>query len=230
METTFSGDSSSGKSYIAFFDLDGTITGAISGNEMVREAFTKGIMTRLDFARAIYLSLIYKLNLRDPQKIVDEMVSWVAGMTENNMVDLSSKIVRETLLPSVHRQARDEIQIHKKRNAKVVILSSALIYVCQEISINLNMDDIICSGLEVENGYLTGRPRGSLCFGKEKAIRLKNYCEINNTDMSDAWYYGDSISDLPALSLVGNPVCVNPDRKLKKAAHKRGWKIIDWKS
>jgi len=90
------------------------------------------------------------------------------------------------------------------------------------------MDDIICSDIEVKNGYLTGRPRGRLCFGEEKKSRLREYCEKNNTKTSDAWYYGDSISDLPALSSVGNPLCVNPDKKLKKAAHKRGWKTLRW--
>jgi phosphoserine phosphatase len=69
-----------------------------------------------------------------------------------------------------------------------------------------------------------------LCFGPEKAVRLKEYCKINNSSPSDAWYYGDSISDLPALLSVGHPVCVNPDYKLKKSAIKRDWKIVNWKN
>ena len=109
-----------------------------------------------------------------------------------------------------------------------MILSSALTTICRQMAENLNIDDIICSGLEVKNGYMTGRPLGHLCFGEEKAVRLKRYCEIFNFSLSEAWYYGDSISDLHALSVVGNPVCVNPDKKLKKAAKRRGWKIVLW--
>jgi phosphoserine phosphatase len=54
------------------------------------------------------------------------------------------------------------------------------------------------------------------------------YCKKNNCSPLNSWYYCDSISDLPALEIVGNPVCVNPDRKLKKTAIKRGWKILSW--
>jgi HAD superfamily hydrolase (TIGR01490 family) len=228
METIFSKESSTRKNYIAFFDLDRTIIKAISGNELARLAYRRGLMTRPALAHAIYLSLVYKLNLKDPLKIIDKMVTWVEGIPEKTMVDLCSEVLREALLPYVYAEARSEIKTHKEKYAKVVILSSALTPICQEFSKNLGMDDIICSNLEVENGYLTGRPRGRLCFGEEKMLRLREYCEINNTETSDAWYYGDSFSDLPVLSSVGNPVCVNPDNKLKKAALKRGWKILLW--
>jgi HAD superfamily phosphoserine phosphatase-like hydrolase len=109
-----------------------------------------------------------------------------------------------------------------------VILSSALIAVCQEMADNLNIDDILCSELEVYDGKMTGRPIGHLCFGEEKAVRLKEYCEKYKSCQSQAWYYGDSISDLPAFSVVGNPVCINPDKKLKKTAQQRDWKILHW--
>ena len=56
------------------------------------------------------------------------------------------------------------------------------------------------------------------------------YCDKNIYSASDAWYYGDSISDLTALKAVGNPVCVNPDKKLKKEALKRVWKILTWEN
>ena len=230
MIITFSKDSKTGSKYIAFFDLDRTITKAISGNALVMCAIRKGIMSPFDLVNAIYLSMVYKLNLKDPLKIIDKMTMWVKGMTEQTMIDLCSEVFHKVLLPSVYAEARLEIKFHKDRNAKVVILSSALTTICFEVAKSLNIDDIICSDLEVKDGYLTGRPNGRLCFGEEKMVRLRAYCEINNSKTSDAWYYGDSISDLPALSSVGNPVCINPDSKLKKAARKRGWKILTWHS
>jgi phosphoserine phosphatase len=93
---------------------------------------------------------------------------------------------------------------------------------------HLKIDKIICSRLEVMNGLLTGVPEGNLCYGKEKLIRLNAYCEKNNNKLEDSWYYGDSISDLPALEAVGHPVCVNPDRQLRRKAAANGWKISRW--
>jgi HAD superfamily hydrolase (TIGR01490 family) len=229
METIFSKDRVTRKSYIAFFDLDRTLTKSISGREIVRAAYRKGLLTHLDLLNAIFLSLMFRLKLKDPLRIIDDMVSWAKGIPENSIRYLCTEISREVLLPSVYKDAVAEIEFHKTQNARIVILSSALISVCQEMAKHLNIDDIICSELENKNGYLTGRPLGHICYGEEKAVRLNNYCVKNNFSSSDAWYYGDSISDLYVLKAVGNPVCVNPDKKLKRAALKRDWKILSWK-
>jgi HAD superfamily hydrolase (TIGR01490 family) len=230
METIFSKDRINHINYIAFFDLDLTITKAISGKALARGAYRKGLLTHSDLLKAIILSLDFRFKLKDPAKIIDKLVSWVKGIPENSMVEMCSEVFHEVLLPSVYKEVMTEIEFHKVKNAKVVMLSSALTAICEEMAKNLNMDDIICSELEVKDGYLTGRPVGHICYGEEKSIRLLAYCEKNNSLPSNAWFYSDSISDLPALNAVGNPVCVNPDKKLKKTAIRRGWKVLTWGS
>ena len=228
MGTTFSRDSNHLSNYIAFFDLDQTIARSISGKALVRGAYRKGLLTHWDLIKAVFLSIAFRLKLKDPLKIIDDMVSWVEGIPEKTMIDLCSEVFRHVLAPSIYKEARSEIEIHKAKKAKVIILSSTLITVCQEMAKNLGIDDIICTELEGRDGFLTGRPVGHLCFGEEKAVRLKEYCKKNNYLPSDSWYYGDSIADLAALNSVGNPVCVNPDKKLKKTAISRNWKIVSW--
>jgi HAD superfamily hydrolase (TIGR01490 family) len=227
METISSKDNSK-NSYIAFFDLDRTVAKSVSGTELAKNALRKGYLSYSNLIYALYNSLAHKLNLRDEQKIVEEMVRWVKDLTEKSLLDLCTEVTHNVMIPSIYKQARMEIESHKKKNAKVVLLSSALTPICREIVKNLELDDFVCSDLEVINGYLTGRPVGKLCFGKEKVVRLLSYCEKNSSKVSDAWYYGDSISDLAVLSFVGNPMCVNADRMLKKAAKYRNWKIIEW--
>jgi HAD superfamily hydrolase (TIGR01490 family) len=228
METTFSNDKHTTKDYITFFDLDKTLTNSISGKALAAAAFRKGLLSSWKLLNAAVLSIEFRLRISDQLKIIDEMVSWVKGIPENSIDDLCTEVFNEVILPAVYKDALSEIELHKARNAKVVILSSALTTICRLMAENLNIDDIICSGLEVKNGFMTGRPLGHLCFGEEKAVRLKRYCEIFNFSLSEAWYYGDSISDLHALSIVGNPVCVNPDKKLRKTAKRRDWKIVCW--
>jgi phosphoserine phosphatase len=96
------------------------------------------------------------------------------------------------------------------------------------MSDRLGMDGYLCSSLETKEGLLTGEPEGRICYGEEKLHRLIIFCAENNINQSDLWYYSDSISDLPVLSYVGNPVCVNPDRELRIEAQKRGWQILFW--
>ena len=40
-------------------------------------------------------------------------------------------------------------------------------------------------------------------------------------DLANSYAYSDSITDLPMLELVGNPVAVNPDRELTRVARER---------
>jgi HAD superfamily hydrolase (TIGR01490 family) len=215
-------------SYVVFFDLDRTIIKAVSGRALAKRAFKKGLMNISDIPIALYLGLAFRIGLADPVKIMERMLGWVKGLPEQELKNLCSEVLSEDLLPSVHSEVHDELKMHKARNARIIILSSSLEQICQGVADRLKMDGIICSKLEVSNGHLTGLPEGNLCYGQEKLIRLKEYCEKNNNKTEDSWYYGDSISDLPALEVVGNPVCINPDRQLRKKAAAKGWKIYRW--
>jgi HAD superfamily hydrolase (TIGR01490 family) len=215
-------------SYFAFFDLDRTLTGTVSGTALAKRAWKKGLMSPLNLLRALSLSAGYKLGIKDPEKAVYKMTQWVKGVTEEQMKILCAEVFNDIILPSFYTEAGEEIKMHKNRNAKTVILSSSLSPICNEAASYLGMDDIICSGLEVSDGILTGRPAGRLCFGGEKLIRLKDYCEKYNTDPLNCWYYADALADLPVLQIVGFPVCVNPDKKLNAIAREKGWKINHW--
>jgi HAD superfamily hydrolase (TIGR01490 family) len=230
MDPTFSEDKISAAKYVAFFDLDRTLSGAISGKALVNLAWKKHFISIADVMNATYLYLLYKLRLRDPLALINEMTTWVRGESENWLDSLCSEVCSKTLLPSIYSEASEVIRFHKEKNAQVVILSSALIQICRQVSDLLGMDGYICSSLEVKDGYLTGKPVGKLCFGDEKLIRFTEFCKKNTIDPSESWYYGDAFSDLPVLESVGNPVCVNPDRELRKEAKKRGWNVQIWKN
>ncbi|MDP4223246.1 MAG: HAD-IB family hydrolase [Bacteroidota bacterium] len=215
-------------SYIAFFDLDRTISKAISGNALALKAIGKGYMKTSDIATATWYGFVYLIGLGDSAKIMDKMAAWVKGLKEEILMDLCSEVVREIMIPSIHPEVIEEIRMHRANNAATVILSSTLGPVCRGIADHLQMDEIICSHLEAKNGYLTGKPLGKLCYGEEKLRRLNEYCEKNNTKPSESWYYADAFVDLPALELVGHPVCINPERKLARIARKKEWDIRRW--
>jgi putative phosphoserine phosphatase/1-acylglycerol-3-phosphate O-acyltransferase len=228
MASTSLKDNSGAAKYIAFFDLDRTITKSISGRELARGAFSRGIMKLPDMIRGIFLSIAFKSGLKSQAEIINELVKWVRGMPEQTLINLCCEISGKVLIPSVYQEAREEIKMHQEKGGKVVILSSALTWICNHIAENLNIDEVICSGLEVSDGLLTGHPIGHLCFGAEKLVRLIEYCEKNSINVSDTWYYADSIADFPALSIVGHPVCINPDRKLRIAAKSANWPVMYW--
>jgi HAD superfamily hydrolase (TIGR01490 family) len=230
MGTISSENKIKGKNYIAFFDLDNTLISSNSGKLLVMEARSRGLMDLHDLIMAIWMSFQYRFNLREPEKIIAGMLQWLNGVPVTGVNLLASEVFLKKMISTITDEARGEIIWHQERNAATVILSSALYPVCQAVADYLAIDDIICTQLETVDGKCTGKPEGKPCFGEEKAIRLMEYCEKNNNKVENAWYYGDSISDLPALQIVGTAVCVNPDRKLFKAAKKQNWRICRWKN
>jgi HAD superfamily hydrolase (TIGR01490 family) len=216
-------------SYTAFFDLDNTIVSENSSKLLIRLAYEKKMISNAGILKALWLSFLFKFNLKDTEKIIAGMVKWLSGISRVVIDDLSSEVFTKHLLALIPDEARSEIKMHKEKNAELVILSSALEPVCRSFADYLEMDNIICTELEVNGDSFTGRTSGKLCFGNEKLVRLKQYCEKIYSDVDRAWYYGDSIYDLPALEAVGHPVCINPDRQLRKKAIKKGWTIYDWK-
>jgi len=212
--------------YIAAFDLDKTILSVNSSKVTVIFSKKAGVMRSRDYLQALFFSLMYKMNISDPNKLVVSMAMWLKGLNENIVKDL----VNEAILPELKTYIRQELiretEFHKKQKGKVILLSSALNYVCQPLAETLEMDDVICSEMEIVNGTFTGRPKGRLVFGQEKINRMKSYCRDHHFSLEEAWYYGDSFSDRYILEGVGNAVCVSPDKKLKKLALNKGWRVI----
>jgi putative phosphoserine phosphatase/1-acylglycerol-3-phosphate O-acyltransferase len=202
------------KRYVAFFDLDKTLLSINSGSILVREAYKRGLMSTSDLVNAIYLSFLYKFHLRDTALIVAGMGRWLKGVTVEEVDVLSEHVVKKHLIDAIRPEIFSEINYHRQNRAEIVILSSAIIQICKPLGSYIGADNIICSA---ENKF---------CLEDEKRMRLLQYCEMRNYSLDEAFYYGDSISDLSALEVVGHPVCVQPDRKLSRIAHENGWRIL----
>jgi HAD superfamily hydrolase (TIGR01490 family) len=214
--------------YIAFFDLDKTVISLNSGSLLVQQAYKNGLLNTGDLINGIFQSYLYKFNLRDTNLIISKMGTWLKGLKYEVIEKLSDEVVDKYLIGSIRPEIIKEMHHHKENNAATVILSSAILSICEPIGKYLEVDDIICTTMETSEGILTGNPVDNFCFEDEKRIRLLSYCEKNMCDPLKAWYYADSIADLPVLEVVGNPVCVTPDKRLTRIASDRGWRIYNW--
>ncbi|NSW93497.1 MAG: HAD-IB family hydrolase [Bacteroidales bacterium] len=214
--------------YIVFFDLDHTLTWEVSGRLIAIEAFRRNLLPPSTLFKALFLQIFFKLKLLNPVAIMHEMTRWMKDLPEEILVEICEDIVRKSILPSIFPEAVNELKKHKSMGAFTVLLSSTIRPVCEAVSRGLDIDDILCTELEISDRRFTGRPDGGFCYGAGKAEKMRFYCEKNNRSLQSAWYYGDSLSDLPVFRIVGNPVCVNPGEKLKKLANAEGWIINYW--
>ncbi len=215
------------KTYIAFFDLDETILAVNSGRILIKECYRKGVMSRGELLKAYWLSILYKLKIKSSLSSSLSMIKWLKGTEAKFMQEFTGDVVDDLLISFVRPEIKEEINKHRKNGGKIVMLSAALTFIVKPIAEFLNFDDYICSNPEIEKGYYTGNPDGPVCIDDEKEIQIREYCLQHKVELPDAWFYGDSWDDRFALSIVGHPVCINPDRRLLKLSGKKNWRVIE---
>ena len=130
------------------------------------------------------------------------------------------------VLKRLYPEAIATLRAHKAAGHRVVLLSGALDFILEPFE-DL-ADDVLTARLEEENGVYTGELSGAPVAGEARARMLASFARRRKLDLSHSYAYADSISDLPMLEAVGNPVVVNPDRRLQKAAKQRGWQVKNW--
>jgi len=212
--------------YVAFYDLDHTILEDNSATHLVHEARKRGIMSEKLFRHAVWLSLLYKLGIGNSTKMIIRMLSWLKGLNVDVVSQLCKEVFTGQIVDKIRPEILETIRKHRSGNGGVVLLSSASEPICKPVVKFLEMDDLICSELESVDGILTGYTKGKLVYGKEKENRLIAYCNKHGYKREEAYYYGDSFTDEYVMKAVGNPVAVDPDKRLLKIALKNSWTIM----
>lgn len=213
---------------MVFIDLDKTLSGTNSGYALVRTAYDNGLLSKSDLIGPMIMLVLYKAGLQPAESIITSLGKKLRGMDGDEFRALAEEAVTKYLLGSIFQAAKETLSWHHDENALTVILSSAVDDICTPVAGHLSIDKIICTIMELCDGKLTGLPSGNYCYGEEKSRRLKEFCLENGFDTEKAFYYADSWSDIDALQSVGNPVCVNPDWKLKRHAERNGWQVRWW--
>jgi len=218
---------------IAFYDLDGTLC---SGNVVQRYAFyarnhpskLRAILRYSRLAASVPVFLGLELYSR---RIFNEVFyreyrgmkhEWLSGMAE----ELFERAVR----PTIYAGAKALVDADKAQGFRTVLVTGELDFAVGPIARHFGFDKVITNSLLYRHGSATGRVKPPLIAEKEKAAAIRAMCDGSNGDLGCSKAYSDSISDLYMLEAVGRPAAVNPDRRLKRLALRRGWLVLDLKN
>ncbi|MEQ1646478.1 MAG: HAD family phosphatase, partial [Pyrinomonadaceae bacterium] len=151
------------------------------------------------------------------------------GFSQDRLRYFSEELFEEVLKPAIFPGTFDLIKSGKKIGQRQVVLTGALDFTIAKLMDHLGIDDYVANRLEFVNGYATGRVLPPVMASATKAQWIREYAEREEINLSDSYAYSDSISDLPMLSIVGHPVAVCPDFRLKQAALQHDWAILNLK-
>ncbi|APR83246.1 Phosphoserine phosphatase [Minicystis rosea] len=213
----------------ALFDLDRTLVRRETASLYVRYQVDSGQATWMDLARTLYWVGQYTLGILDAQRIADRTIRTLAGMPETVMAARCDDWFSRYVEPHITDAGREAVRRHQAAGDLCAIVTGTSPYASWPLARRLGIEHVVSTVFEVdEHRRFTGRPSMPLCLGEGKLTRAEQLAETCGFRLADAVFYTDSISDLPLLERVAEPVVVNPDPRLRRVAEKRRWRIERW--
>ena len=150
----------------------------------------------------------------------------IAGVPARSLERMNPEVMA-AILPRVFPQMLEEVYAHQDAGRPTFIVSAAGSGVVESLAAVLGMDGGVGTRYGVgEDGALTGRFDGPFVYGEGKVEAMEAYAAEHGIDLAASYAYSDSVSDLPMLRAVGNPVVVNPDPPLLEIAREEGWQVM----
>lgn len=213
---------------IAFFDLDRTVISVNSLTGWMRREVKLGHVSKRRAAQGVFWIGAYRLGFSRMEGLIRAAMRDLAGAEEAELARRSRDYFDDHLRHRVRPGVEPAFARHRARGDQLYLLTASSSYLADVVVDRLGLDGALCNRLEVEGGRFTGRPIEPVCFGAGKATLARQLAADRGVRLADCAFYTDSYSDLPAMLAVGEPVAVNPDPRLARAARQRGWRIEDW--
>ena len=218
----------------AFFDIDNTIVRGASLFHLARGLAKRKFFTLGDVSRFAWKQAKYRVAGRedagDMASAIDAALSFVAGHTVDEVVSLGDEIFDERIEDKLYEQTLELTRAHLRSGQRVWLVSAAPVELASLIARKLELTGALGTVSEVVDGVYTGRLAGAPLHGPAKAEAVRALAEREGLDLAICSAYSDSSNDIPMLSLVGQPVAINPDAKLRRHAKAMGWYVHDYRT
>ncbi len=123
-----------------------------------------------------------------------------------------------------HAAAVAELRRHQAAGVSAVFVSGSMRPVLAPVATALEVRHVLCAQLELDGaGRLTGEIGSPQTIGAGKAAAVTSFLHQHGALARDCFAYGDDISDVDMLELVGTPVAVGHSAELAAVARQRGW-------
>jgi len=218
----------------AFFDIDNTVVRGASLFHLARGLAARKFFTATDVAAFAWKQAKYRVGGRedvdDIASAIDAALSFVAGHSVDEVTQLGDEIFDERIEGKLYAGTIALARGHLAHGQRVWLVSAAPVEVASLIARKLGLTGALGTVSEVSGGVYTGRLVGAPLHGPAKAEAVRALAEREGLDLAQCAAYSDSSNDIPLLSLVGQPVAINPDTKLRRHARAMGWQVFDYRT
>jgi HAD superfamily hydrolase (TIGR01490 family) len=216
----------------AFFDLDRTLLRRSSALALAGPFRRRGLISRRQLVKAAAWQLLFVLRGASHDAVrraAEDGLVVLRGFTPEELRTLVADAMEPILRPLVYAEPLQLVSQHRERGEPVYIVSATLQEIVQAIADDLGFDGALGTVCEVVDGQYTGKAVRAL-HAENKATCIRELADSHGYDLARCTAYSDSHTDLPFLEAVGSPVAVNPGRKLRHIATRRGWPVLEFVS
>lgn len=210
---------------LAIFDIDGTL---LTGRSSERRFFS--FLRRLKRVRLsrwlLFASFLLSQWIRFGIHVGKKNKAYLNDFSVAEVEKLASQFVRKELIQCLNLKALQRLQWHLAEGHRVILMSGTLQPIADALAGELGVADVIATQCSTRNGCYTSSAPWRHPFGQEKLALATTFAAATGSELRLAYAYGDSCKDRYLLRAVGYPVCVCPDRRLKRLSLRLGWEIL----
>ena len=214
---------------LALFDLDHTLIPFDSGMAWTRFLVARGILPA--DAEPVYLDYCkqYVAGTLDIRELHQVSVAPLARFGLAVLRQWASEFEAE-MAPQVPQTMRALVRGHQDAGHLCAIVTATTWLIAEPFGRLFGVAEVLATRSLVVNDALDGAIEGDPCFGEHKLMHVKRFLTMRGLSLEAlerSWFYSDSISDLPLLGAVSDPVAVRPEARLRALALDSGWPILD---
>lgn len=231
----------------AFFDFDHTLldgdAGVIFGRAIAEWGFQRGAdlrgkerrrhiaATSAEIAGHLGKGLFYRglnsVGIMKRSELIERLYRLMKDLPADEMSRRMARVWNERLQQRLYPDMVRLLERHRAEGRRIVIVTTGMRELVLHSKRTLGEDvDVIGVEMHARDGLWLGTVEGPL-YGVHKASAVRAWAEQHGVDLSQSYAYSDHYSDAAFLQLVGHPVAVNPDLRLRVLARKRGWPTLN---
>ena len=215
---------------LALFDLDNTLLSGDSDFEWSQFLIERGVLNRELFeAKNLQFYEQYKSGTLDIHAFLDFQLKPLSRHKRKELDQWHADFMRIKVRPMMNEAGKKLVASHREAGDICVIITATNSFVTAPIAQEYGVEFLIATEPQQKDGEFTGLVHGVPSFREGKITRLEAWMQQHNWtwgSFADTIFYSDSLNDLPLLTLVKNPVAVDPDDTLRSHAEQHGWRII----
>ena len=212
---------------LAIFDLDNTLIADDSDYLWGQFLVNQGLVNAADYEAAnakFYKD--YREGILDIVEFLHFSLKPLAQYPAEQLYEWRTEFVHNIIKPLLLEPAQQLINQHRVRGDTVLVITATNRFVTEPIVQLYGIELLLATTPEFIEGRYTGKFIGTPCFQAGKVKHLYDWLAHTQESLVDSCFYSDSHNDLPLLSLVDNPVAVDPDPQLAVYAEAHGWPVI----